>query len=83
MRYEKIYISVIALFKKQGGLTPREIIWTDGKRFQIDKVMFVDQAPSSSGGLLTTRYTVLIGLEERRLFYEKENQRWFVEKKVK
>lgn len=83
MRYQKVYVELIALFKREGGLVPKEIIWTDGQRFSIDKVLYIDQAPSIVGGLLTVRYTVLMGTSERRIYYEKESQRWFVEKKVK
>ena len=83
MRYQKVYVQLIVLFKKEGGLVPKELIWTDGQRYSIDKVLYIDKAPSKVGGLLTVRYTVLIGSNERKIYYEKESQRWFVEKKVK
>ena len=35
----KIYVEVVAVFKKEGLLLPREIVWEDGRRFPVDKVL--------------------------------------------
>ena len=38
----KIYVEVVAVFKKEGLLLPREIVWEDGRRFSVDKVLELD-----------------------------------------
>lgn len=82
MRYEKVYVDVIVRFTREGRLKPIEIIWTSGERFKIDKTKYVDRAPSHVGGLLTWRYTVDMGGRERKLYYEKDSERWFVERRI-
>ena len=79
--YEKIYVGLIVEFLRDGGMRPRELLWHDGKRFIIDRVKFIEKAPCKTGGILTTRYTILIGGEERLLFYEKSKEKWFIERK--
>ena len=82
MRYEKIYVGVIAKFSELGGLRPLEIIWTDGQRFTVDRVKFIERAPSKVGGILTTRYTVIVNGFTKLLYYESHVERWFVERKI-
>ena len=82
MRYEKVYVGVVAKFLPDGGIRPIEMIWVDGKHFSIDKIKFIDRAPSKAGGINTIRYTVMICGQERYLYYEKPTERWFVEKKL-
>lgn len=82
MLYEKIYVGVIVKFSNDGGMRPMEIIWVDGQRFTIDRVKFVEKAPSKVGGLLTKRFTVIIGGFEKLLYYEEKQERWFVERKI-
>ena len=82
MRYERVYLDITARFLKEGGIRPLEIIWTDGKRYIIDKIKFIERTPSKAGGTLPYRYTVIIGGLERYLYYEDHAERWFVEKKL-
>ena len=82
MRYERVYIDLVARFIKEGGVRPVELIWTDGKRYTIDKIKFIERAQSKAGGDLPLRYTVLIGGYERYLYYENQLERWFVEKEL-
>lgn len=82
MRYEKVYVGVIAKFSAEGGLRPMEIVWKDGERFNIDKVKYIERAPSKVGGILTKRYTVLINGLEKQLFFDERMERWFVERKI-
>ena len=51
--------------------------WTDGKKYEIDRVADVRQAPSLRGGGLAIRYTVKIRGKEVYLF--EDEGRWFVE----
>ncbi len=82
MRYEKVYVGIKARFLSEGGMRPTELIWRDGRKYSIDKVKFIERAPARSGGVLVKRYTVVMDGLEKYLFYDKENERWFVEKKV-
>ncbi len=60
-----------------------EIIWIDGQRFNIDRIKYIERAPSKVGGLLTKRYTAIIDGYEKLLYYEEKQERWFVERKIK
>jgi len=77
--YKKIYVKVLAEFFPYGGLKPKEIFWEDNIAYQIDRVICVEKAPPKSGGLLTKRYTCRFGENERYLYYDKANERWFIE----
>ena len=74
----KIYVAVSALFLPDGRMVPQEIIWEDGTRYAIDKVLDLRRAASLKAGGCGMRYTCLIMGGRHYLFYE-ENMRWFVE----
>ena len=75
----KTYVAVEASFSPDGRLTPRTVIWEDGHRYEINKVLDVRRAASLKAGGAGIRYTVRIGRRETFLFLE-EN-RWFVERR--
>ena len=83
MLYEKVYVGVIAKFDIEGGLKPIQIIWQDGQRFIIDRIKYIERAPSKTGGILTKRYTIIVEGFEKQLYYESRLERWFVERKIK
>ncbi len=74
----KVYVDVLAEFTQEGMIYPREIIWKDGRHFEIDKIIDVRQAASLKAGGLGMRYLCTIQGKERFIFHEKQN-RWFVE----
>lgn len=76
----KIYVETAAEFSADGQLKPLWIIWEDGRKFEIDRVLRVDRAASQKAGGIGLRYTVMIRGQEHHLYYE-ENYRWFVEAK--
>lgn len=83
----KVYVEVGALFYRDGRMVPRRITWTDGRQFEIDKILDIRRAASLQGGGMGERYTVRINGKERYLFYENSlsftgtrGGRWFVEK---
>lgn len=82
MQYEKVYVGIIARFDPDGGLKPLQIVWVDGQRFAIDRVKFIERAPSKTGGVLTKRYTVVVEGFEKKLYYEEKLERWFIERKL-
>ena len=83
VRYEKVYIETVVKFLATGGMRPQFVIWTDGSKYQIDKVKSIMRAPAQTGGLLTDRYVCLLGDKERNLYFEKDQLKWFVEREIK
>lgn len=82
MAYEKIYVEVVVRFHADGGMRPLEIKWADGERYVVDRVKYVERAPSRTGALVCKRYTILISGFEKCLYYEEGRERWFVERKI-
>ena len=75
----KVYVNVVARFRKDGFLVPLTVQWEDGRVFQIDKVLSVCRSASLKAGGAGTRYTCRILGSVTNLFLE--NGRWFVERK--
>ena len=66
----KIYVEVLATFKREGLLLPREIVWEDGRRFPVDKVLDLRPAAAQKAGGQGDRYTILVGGRLSFLFFE-------------
>ncbi len=75
----KVYVEVTARFDTEGKITPVSLLWEDGTRYEIDRVLDVRRAASLKAGGMGIRYTVRIGGRDSYLFYEEP--RWFVEAK--
>ncbi|NLO48595.1 MAG: hypothetical protein GX111_09805 [Clostridiales bacterium] len=75
----KQYIGVISRHDPDGKSTPLEIIWEDGRRFDIDKVLDVRRAASLKAGGAGIRYTCKI--RNREIFLFDEEGRWFIERR--
>lgn len=87
-RREKIYVKVTSDFDTTGYMQPRAITWHNGRSFRIDRVK--DFRPAVSLGLKGGGdcYTIVIGGEERHLFFERTDRlfparvgRWYIEGK--
>lgn len=63
--------------RNSGKIIPLYILWENGKRFEIDKVLDVRLRASTKGGGMGLRYLVRIGQNERFLFLD--GIIWFVE----
>ena len=83
---DRVYVRVNTDFDQVGTVTPRAIIWADGRRFPIDTVESCRPAsaviPNHPGDV----YTVKIGREKRLLFFQRTRLneysslgRWWVE----
>lgn len=86
MEHRKVYVDVNVRFREDGVMLPREIIWEDGSRYEIDRVTKICPAASMKVGGQGDRYTVFIRGHERYLFFERSAAikgnnigRWFVE----
>ena len=89
MAYKKTYVEVVASFREDGLLLPREIVWEDGHRYEIDRVIDIRPAVSAKVGGQGDRYTVSITGKQKYLFFERSADisgqnlgRWFIEAKV-
>ena len=56
-----------------GELTPKAVIWDDGRRFEIAKVLFQSVDPDEFKGI---RYTVIIGSAEKYIY--RVDHKWYV-----
>ena len=84
----KVYVPVRADFLADGTLLPREIIWEDGEKYEIDKVRNITQAPARKAGGQGDRYTIQVHGQQSYLFFERSANlngnnigRWFVERR--
>ena len=83
----KVYVQVLVEFMKEGGMRPRTLIWEDGRKYDIDRVLDVRPAAAQRAGGQGDRYKVKIAGQERLLFFEHSSDaydqnvgRWFVER---
>lgn len=85
----KTYVSVNVVFDEDGRMLPREIIWIDGRRYEIDRIKDIKQAAAMRCGGQGDRYTIYVGGQERYLYFERNCSltgnnigKWFVERMV-
>lgn len=65
----------------EGYMKPIAVEWTDGTRFEIDKIIDERNAPPEhTGGILTRKYRVRIKGREKLIYLDKQTNRWFVER---
>lgn len=86
MEARKQYVDVIVRFRSDGRMLPAEILWQDGRRFHVDRILDISPAPALRAGGQGDRYTVRIGSKACYLFFEHACDmdgdcpgRWFVE----
>lgn len=71
---EKVKIHVECQSTDEGLDLPKTVVWTDGRRFNIDRVLFY--GASQSGEYDGIRYTVIIGSAEKYIY--RVNHEWYV-----
>lgn len=76
---EKVFVEVILKHKKNGEKIPITIIWENGKKYSVDRVLDIRRAASLKVGGQGLRYKCRIHGRETYLWLE--NERWFVEAK--
>ncbi len=76
----KVFVEVSATFGTDGNITPHAIVWEDGTKYEIDKVIDKKNRASMKAGGLGLRYTCRIENQQAYIFYDGE--KWFVEAKV-
>ena len=70
-------VSVIATMQSNGIVIPHTIIWENGKKYSIDKVLDIRKKASTKGGGMGLRYTCRLNNQERFLWLD--GYIWFVE----
>ena len=61
VNYEKVYVAMILHIDDEGFMKPVAVEWTDGTRFDIDKIIDERNAlPEHTGGVLTRTYKLTI-----------------------
>lgn len=85
---KRTYVAVRAEFDVLGNFLPTEIIWEDGRVYEIDRVLDVRPAASLKSSGRGDRFTVRILGRETYLFFERGERllgnnlgRWFVVRK--
>lgn len=83
---QRVYVKVNSDFDSTGAVTPRAIIWADGRTFKIESVRDFRPASTIQSGRSGDCYTVIIQGEEKHLFFERTSTmfgsrlgRWWVE----
>ncbi len=85
----KVYVQVNADFNTDGLMLPKVLIWEDGEKYLIDRVVDIRQAAARKAGGQGDRYTIEVRGQISYLFFERVPQltgnvigRWFVERKA-
>ena len=88
MNKYKVYVPVTVDFDDIGHMIPKSIIWEDGLRFIIDKILDVRPAAAMKAGGQGDRYTIQVNNQWSYLFFERNVAisgcnigKWFVERK--
>ena len=77
----RVYVSVRASFDPNGNITPQIIFWEDGRWFKIESITQRRTASSLNMAGCGMRYTCLIGKNQTYLFFDDNDNRWYVERK--
>ena len=56
----KVYVSVFVEHRSDGTMLPREIIWEDGQKYEIDRVIDIRPAYAAKAGGQGDRYTIQV-----------------------
>ena len=77
----KVYVDVIAKFQAEDGtVIPWFVIWDDGSKYEVDRVLDVRPAASLKAGGAGIRYTIRVLGQQTYLW--REEDKWFVEGKT-
>ncbi len=77
MEVRKVFVSVVVHFDEEGNISPLNITWENGRKYEIDKVLDVRRACAMKVGGTAIRYTVRINGKVTYLF--EDDGKWFVE----
>lgn len=85
----KVYVPVAVEFDEDGRVVPKSLVWEDGCRYDIDRVLDCKPAAAIRAGGQGDRYTIRVNGQESYLFFERGTDltgnllgRWFVERRA-
>lgn len=70
----KVYVQVNADFNTDGVMLPRVLIWEDGEKYVVDRVVDIRQAAARKAGGQGDRYTIEVRGQISYLFFERVPQ---------
>ena len=73
----KVYVRVLAETDENGNISPKSVMWENGRTYIIDKVTDVRRSYAHKVGGTAMRYTIKIAGKETFLF--RDDGKWFVE----
>lgn len=73
----KVSVRVLAEFDESGQLWPRSLVWEDGRKYVIDRVVNVSPGFSLKVGISGIRYQCII--QGRQISIFQDGNRWFME----
>lgn len=79
MEWRKVFVDVLVRCERDGNKTPVEVIFEDGKRYEVDRLLGRRRAAATKVGGTGIRYTIRVRGRETYLFEDED--RWFVEAK--
>lgn len=77
---DKIYVEVVAVFSPQGEIMPKELIWHDGQRFEMQNAKKIGRTASRKAGGVGIMYEFWVLGKQKFIFLEET--RWFMERKT-
>ena len=82
MEYIRKNVKVCAVFSENGEIVPKAM-WFDGELIEISCVLSVrKKCPMSVGCVAPFEFTVRISGAEKKIYYEKSTDLWFVAAKA-
>lgn len=85
----KVYVTVFVEHSADGTMLPRTVVWEDGLKYDIDRVIDIRPAYAAKAGGQGDRYTIQVNGARTYLYFERSTNltgnvigRWFVERKV-
>ena len=87
-QYKRVYVEVEVQFISDGSMRPRALIWRDGRKYEIERILDMRPACAQKAGGQGDRYTIRTNNHETHIFFEHnlnyDNRilgRWFVERR--
>lgn len=72
------YVDVITLIKADGEKIPKAIIWSDSTEYKIDSCIYTGNK-LSLGGKSGLQYLCNIGRQQRKLYFDLNTGKWFLD----
>lgn len=85
----KVYIEVDVHFREDGVMLPTAVIWEDGCRYPVDKVLSIRPGYAAKAGGQGDKYTIQVQGRQTCIYFERQMDcssrvigRWFAERKI-